>query len=81
MTFDYKNLNEILNKFYPDNLDGNPEGLAIRILKHFRERCTVKFEKLEGLPTEQLIVYQMINKLQDERLKELDRAIEKLNRD
>lgn len=78
MTFDFKNLEKILDQFYPDNLDGNPSGLAIRVLKAFRARCESKFEKLEGLPTEQLIVCQMINQLQEKRLAEIDKAIELL---
>ena len=75
MTFDFKNIEKILDQFYPDNFDGNPTDLGLKVLRAFRERCTVKFEKLEGLPTEELIICQMVNKLQDKRLAEIDKAI------
>lgn len=80
MTFDFKNLGPLQDQFFPSNFDGNPSGLGLRVLKEFRNKCLVKFEKLEGLPTEQLIFCQMVNQLQDKRLAEIDRTIEILER-
>jgi len=71
----FENLAKVLDLVYPGNLNGNPSGLAIRVLNQFRTQCLQKYEKLEGLPTEELIVCQLINQLQDKRLQEIDTAI------
>lgn len=72
----FENLQKFLSKISPGDFDLNPEGLALRILRYYRHRCETKYEKLDGLTTEELIVSQLINKMQDERAHELDRAIE-----
>lgn len=61
------------------HIDGTPDGnYALRILKFYRNRCNEKWI-IEG-DTELKILYDTMNKHQDQRAKELDKAIEILSR-
>ena len=61
-------------------VDGTPNGTyAMRILKAYRRRCDERWE-VHGLSPERTLVYDLMNKHQEERAKELDAAIEKLLR-
>lgn len=61
-------------------VDGTPGGFALRILKAYRRRCDEKF-MLEGDWDEgSRKLYELMNQHQDERAKELDIAIEILER-
>lgn len=55
-------------------IDATPEGYALRILRHYRERCNEIWE-VHGLSKNESRIYEMMNGLQAKRAKELDKAI------
>jgi len=63
------------------HVDGTPDGkYALRILKLYRERAKVKWV-VSGLSDGENIIYDHMNATQDERAKELDKAIDILSRE
>lgn len=62
------------------HIDGTPDGnYALRILKAYREACNTKWI-IEGDTTAKPL-YELMNEHQDQRAKELDKAIEILERE
>jgi len=73
-----KDLPEVCNMIDAKNyhIDGTPDGeYALRILKFYRKLCDCKWV-VEGIGVEKSkVIYDVMNKHQDERAKELDEAI------
>ena len=62
------------------HVDATPdENYALRILQAYRQNCNCKYE-VHGLPKKQIIFWDMMNELQDQRAKVLDKAIETLTK-
>jgi TPR repeat protein len=58
------------------HIDGTPNGMyALRILRAYREACNTKWI-IEGEHEKARALYDMMNEHQDQRAKELDKAIE-----
>ena len=59
-------------------VDATPNGTyALRILQAYRDNCNCRYIIL-GMDEEYIKFYDMMNELQDQRAKELDKAIGKL---
>lgn len=56
-------------------IDGTPRGYALRILRAYRNQCDEKWI-VSGIDEKRALVYDLMNKHQDERAKELDKAID-----
>lgn len=63
------------------HVDGTPDGkYALRILKLFRDRAISKWI-VNGLTDGEKLIYDCMNETQDDRVKELDKAIGILERE
>ena len=69
----------IRNKVRHEYIDATPKGYALRILKYYREKCNEKWEA-HGLDLKIATIHDAMNAYQDERAKELDKAIDILER-
>jgi len=70
-------LPKIRNRIEHQFIDATPKGYALRILKHYRTRCSETWE-VSGLPENKTRLYKLMNEAQIERAKELDEAIKRL---
>lgn len=62
------------------HIDGTPDGkYALRILKAYRQACNTKWI-IEGVADNSKLLYDAMNEHQDQRAKELDEAIEILEK-
>ena len=56
-------------------VDMTPDGrLALRLLHAYRRRCDERWSVV-GIPSDRTLIYDMMNRHQEERARELDRAI------
>lgn len=63
-------------------VNGTPDGkYALRILRAFRQRCNEKWILEGDFPEGTRKLYESMNEHQDERAKELDKAIAILERE
>ena len=61
------------------NVDATPDkNYVLRILQAHRQNCNCKYE-VHGLSEGETKLWDTMNELQDQRIKLLDEAIEKLN--
>lgn len=67
-------LPEIRNRVTTAHINATPQGYALRILRYYRERCGEKWE-VSGLSEGETLLYDLMNKHQDERAAVLDKAI------
>lgn len=74
-------LPKIKNKIRLDDLhiDATPTGYALRILKAFLWRCQEKWE-IHGMSKRERVFYDAMNEHQEDRAKDLIRAITVLER-
>ena len=73
------NLPKDKNRVDHQYIDGTPKGYALRILKHYRKMCDIRY-KADGVFEDEGKFWTMANEIQAERAKELDRAIEILKK-
>jgi|GEM_PF-5429136 hypothetical protein len=74
--FDFPKIRDVVDY---KHIDGTPDGrYALRILKAYRAACNMKWI-IEG-DTEAKALYDAMNEHQDQRAKELDKAIEILEK-
>lgn len=68
-------LPRIVNEVRVAYIDAQLDGLyALRILRHYREKCNERWE-VRGLSEGDEAIYRVMNEHQFQRAKELDRAI------
>jgi len=66
-----------MNRVEHQWIDATPKGYALRILKHYRAMCNMRYEN-SGVTRDGARTWEVMNKIQVERAKELDRAINTL---